>query len=181
MNCFTILSLLLWIGTVSANTYTLTYGDDTWICHATFDVAVNHDEHNAIVTTSRAFCTFTHSEGIATFVLPLYPENSRGVNAYALSLGPLNQQGHFGLEIGVDQPATTFANNVQVPAFNPRFDFYFNNLGQPLGPCNYRQGGLQLAAGDGIGVHPYRSCPPGSPRTHNLGRWFSCIIPCNRF
>ncbi|TDZ51783.1 hypothetical protein CTRI78_v007348 [Colletotrichum trifolii] len=178
-----ILCLCSWIATAAADKYTITYGNEKFICHTTFDLAVTVGRYRspAYATTVRAYCVFTHEEGVGTFYLPVSASrNPQAVNMIADLLGPANELGHYGVQIIVRQPVVTFAGQFQIPAFSPRFTMYFDSRGTLLGPCEYQQTALQLVPGDGAQIQPSR-CPFGTPEVGRLGRWFSCFISCSRY
>ncbi|TDZ31639.1 hypothetical protein C8035_v001863 [Colletotrichum spinosum] len=178
-----ILTLFVWalfaldVNAVSYR-YVLTYATTNFICHADFEITPYSDpSDNPLITTNSIYCVLANEENGATFDIPAHSEESpNGAVIYTTSLGPMNQRGHYGVEIGINRPAYTFANNVHLPAVNPRVNFYFDFHARPLGACNYRQGAEQLAQTNGERIQPY-NCPS----TSRVGRRAACIVPCTKF
>ncbi|TDZ40812.1 hypothetical protein CTRI78_v010102 [Colletotrichum trifolii] len=165
--------------------YIITYGTGNFICHADFNI-ISYENPTMVpfIIGNSIYCVMGNNEFGDSFDVPVQSANApNGADFYTLNLNPahpVNQHGHHGVEIGINQPALTFANNVHLPAVNPRFDMYFDVAGQPLGACSYRQGALQLAQRNGAAVAPY-NCPPGVPRGLQIGRWAACLFSCSRF
>ncbi|KAL0939150.1 uncharacterized protein CTRU02_205760 [Colletotrichum truncatum] len=181
--------LLAWtqlVSFASATTYsyTITYGAGNYVCHARVQVYINSSNPTTAPEADlrNVYCVQA-SGGTGTYDVPVRGDNGAitGASTYIMNLGPATSRGDRGFEIGIDQPAITYAGNVRIPGMNPRLNLYTNARGEPLGACSYRQGAIVLAQSDGSPMEPYRSCPVGSVLAGSIGRWLICQVGCGRF
>lgn len=164
--------------------YIITYGAGEYICHATTLIYINSSNPTSQpeVDLRSVYCVRADGSTGSTFDIPVVGTNGAitGASSYITDLGPVTSRGDRGFEIGINQVASTFANDVHILGMNPRLNMYTDSQGYPLGACSYRQGAVSFAQDDGSVLPPYSSCPGGT-LVGSIGRWLICQVGCGRF
>jgi len=167
---------------VSAVTYqyVVTYGAGDYVCHATISVYINSSNPATTpeITVAQAYCITSNGATGESYDIPL--NTNSGITAYIESLGPATSRGDRGFEIGFTQAQQDLLDG-EIPAMQPRLNFYTDPQGEPLGACSYRQGAVAFAQADGSAIQPYTNCPVGSALIGSIGRWLICQIGCQNF